>query len=281
MRSIFELTAVATGWPFYQHVIFDCDSTLSRIEGIDMLASEGETQKKIIELTDAAMSGAAALAEVYGKRLELICPTRQSVRELARLYFQDAIPGAKETVCALRELGCEVYIVSGGLLEPVKEFGIALGVDAGNIRAVEVEYDQLAGQWWVSESGSADQSYLTYRHSELSESNGKAAIIAELLAGKEGASMLIGDGVSDLLARNAVDLFVGYAGVAKRDRVVSEAPLYFENDSLLPVLAMAAGSREFFRLDASLRNACLACIRSQPPVFNRQILARNFLGSFL
>ncbi len=246
-----------------------------------MLASEGETQKKIVELTDAAMSGFTALAEIYGKRLELICPSRQTVRELAHRYLHDAIPHAKETVGALRDLGCEIYIVSGGLLEPVKEFGIALGVDARNIRAVEIEYDQLAGEWWLADAARVDQSYLTYRHSELSESNGKAAIISDLLSDKKGASMLIGDGVSDLLARNAVDLFVGYAGVAKRDRVVSEAPVYFENNSLLPVLAMAAGSREFFRLDPSYQSACLECIRRQPPIFNRQVMARNFFGSFL
>lgn len=281
MSSLFEAVSASAGWPFYQHVIFDCDSTLSTIEGIDILASDPQTQKKVIELTDAAMSGATPLDEVYGKRLELICPSRKAVRLLSQAYLRCAIADAKLTISELQRIGCEVYIVSGGLLEPVREFGIALGVAASNIRAVDIEYDQLDGEWWRPNANAQDQSYLMYRHSDLAESHGKAAIIRDMLKQKQGASILLGDGVSDLLARNAVDLFVGYAGVAARERVCKEAPLYINNLSLLPMLPLVAGSRRFFKLEASLRQKCIDCVRINPPIFNRKVLERNFLGSFL
>ena len=63
----------------------------------------------------------------------------------------------------------------------------------------------------------------------------------ELLNGKNGRSLLIGDGNSDLLASHAVDLFVGYGGVIKRQNVFENAPAYLHSLSLAPLLALAAG----------------------------------------
>ena len=59
-------------------IVFDCDSTLVSIEGIDALA--GERIEEIRRMTDMAMDGAMALEEVYGERLALIgarCALRQ------------------------------------------------------------------------------------------------------------------------------------------------------------------------------------------------------------
>ena len=279
MPSLFDSGPV-TGWPFYQHVIFDCDSTLSSIEGIDVLAGDAGTQKQVVDLTSAAMSGATPLDQVYGKRLELISPTRQAIRQLAEAYRRHAIADCQLTIKALMKTGCSVYIVSGGLQEPVVEFGIAMGVPAENIRAVEVQYDQLGGNWWESGESDDSQRYLTYRHGELAESDGKAKIISELLLGKTGASILIGDGVSDLLARNAVSLFIGYAGVEARSRVCTEAPLHFSAPSLLPILPLALGSRQFHKLNGDLQERSLATIAEHPIIFNRKILERNFISSF-
>jgi hypothetical protein len=61
----------------YRTVIFDCDSTLSALEGIEELASDH--RREVETLTDAAMRGEVPLDEVYGRRLELIRPTRQAV----------------------------------------------------------------------------------------------------------------------------------------------------------------------------------------------------------
>ena len=56
----------------FQRVIFDCDSTLSTIEGIDELATlKGQTDH-IAELTRQAMDGLVPLEEVYAARLELL-----------------------------------------------------------------------------------------------------------------------------------------------------------------------------------------------------------------
>ena len=66
--------ATTPGQPIlrFRTVVFDCDSTLSAIEGIDELA--GEHRSAVTELTEAAMRGEVPLQDVYGRRLALIRP---------------------------------------------------------------------------------------------------------------------------------------------------------------------------------------------------------------
>jgi phosphoserine phosphatase len=75
----------------------------------------------------------------------------------------------------------------------------------------------------------------------LTVSDGKAQIVKELLGDQSGRTLLVGDGVSDLLAGSVVDLFVGFGGVVKRPRVAQESPVFIESESLAPLLALAAG----------------------------------------
>ena len=150
-------------------------------------------------------------------------------------------------IALLLELDHDVYIVSGGLLEPVREFGISLGVATDNIRAVGVAYDELAGSWWARHGG--DDRYLDYGKGALAMSEGKAQIIAELVGEAKGRRMLVGDGVSDLLASEAVDLFVGFGGVAARPRVRADAPVFINEMTLSPTLPLAAGPSSTDRLN--------------------------------
>ena len=51
-------------WPPYDHIFFDCDSTLSTIEGIDILAENVGKKDEVEELTKAAMEGQLDLEDV-------------------------------------------------------------------------------------------------------------------------------------------------------------------------------------------------------------------------
>jgi phosphoserine phosphatase len=231
-------------WPHYEHVFFDCDSTLTTIEGIDVLADYAGKKWRVEVLTKAAMDGEVDLGEVYGKRLRALKPTRAQIRSIRRAYKRNVVEDATAVIQTLQSLGHKVYIISGGLEEPVKEFGIFLGVPKENIRAVGVDYNQLGGNWWETNlphnDGDSDK-YLTYEEGALSISDGKAQIVQELLGKQKGRSLLIGDGNSDLLASKAVNLFVGYGGIEKRERVFAEAPIFIATQSLAPLLAVAAG----------------------------------------
>ena len=228
-------------WPVYRHVIFDCDSTLTGIEGIDELASHSDTRQRVADLTRSAMDGKVNLETVYGERLEILQPTRGAVRALRSRYRKHVVKDAAALIQALQVLGHEVYIVSGGLFDPVREFGLHLGVAPEHIRAVEVEYDTLSGNWWQGQ-GPWREAYLAVQHSVLTESEGKARVIRELLQNQTGRSLLVGDGVSDLLASREVDLFAGFGGVICRERVASESKVFIQSKSIAPVLLLAAGT---------------------------------------
>lgn len=231
-------------WTPFDLIFFDCDSTLSSIEGIDELARFKGKEQRVSVLTEKAMNGDLDLADVYGKRLKAIRPTRGQLKAIEEKYWETLVPDAQAVVAALRFLGKQVFIISGGLAEPVRGFGKRLGVPAENIRAVELEYNELSGSWWhYNDPGARQaQTYLGFDdESPLTESSGKPQIVRELAAGKHGRKLMIGDGASDLAARSMVDLFIGFGGVVARHKVRDEADVFVSVNSLAPILPLAAG----------------------------------------
>jgi phosphoserine phosphatase len=231
-------------WPPYKHVFFDCDSTLTTVEGIDVLAETAGKKWRVEVLTNAAMDGKLDLEDVYAKRLQAVRPTHEQIQQIRAVYKRNIVEDAQAVIAALQFLGHQVYIISGGLAEPVEQFGLFLGVPKQNIRAVQVDYDRLAGDWWYAETDfqkPKQERYIDYEVGALTVSDGKAQIVKELLGGRNGRSLLIGDGSSDLLASHTVDLFVGYGGVVQRERVKAESPAFLHTPSLAPLLLLASG----------------------------------------
>lgn len=269
-------------WPPYQHVIFDCDSTLTRVEGIDVLAASAGKQWRVEVLTRAAMEGNLDLEEVYARRLRAVRPTRRQVRAIHQVYKQNTVEDARPVIAALQALGHQVYIISGGLAEPVREFGLYLGVPAENIRAVDVHYNTLSGRWWEQgeQTYSNETHYLGFDDGSLTISDGKAQIVQELLHNKPGRSLLVGDGYSDLLAGRAVHIFAGYGGVVRRAQVEAAAPCYIHSASLAPVLALAAGPEGLLRLGdgafANLRQKAFQLIETGAITFQDEQLHTKF-----
>lgn len=263
-------------WPPYKHIFFDCDSTLTTVEGIDILAESAGKKWRVEVLTNAAMNGERELEDVYKKRLLAVKPSRQQILDIRQSYKKNIVEDAYQLIAALHYLGHKVYIISGGLAEPVQEFGIFLGVPKENIRAVDVAYNELSGNWWDGE----DAQYMTYLDGALTVSDGKAEIVTELLDGRNGRCLLIGDGNSDLLASHAVDLFVGYGGVIQRQNVVAGAPVYLHSQSLAPLLALASGPAALRRLQGTayqgLGNKAYNLIQNNALSFNDQQLHTKF-----
>ena len=220
MRAQRELRRVAA-------VVFDCDSTLSAIEGIDELADA--QRERIEELTDAAMRGDVPLEAVYGRRLELIRPSRERVQQLAAQYVARLVPDAAAVAAALREEGIEVRILSGGLRPAVLAVAARLGVDARHVAAVDIMFDD----------GGAYRAF--DERSPLARSHGKREIVAQWRTEVAGAMMMVGDGATDLEASDVADVFVAYAGVVARAAVMAEADVVIHSASLAPVVPLALG----------------------------------------
>ena len=97
-------------------IAFDCDSTLSAIEGIDELGrSRGPAVFAQIEaMTHDAMNGRLPVEAVFGRRLELIQPRRADADAVGRRYVETVEPTARATIAALKSRGWTPVIISGG-----------------------------------------------------------------------------------------------------------------------------------------------------------------------
>ena len=192
----------------YRHIFFDVDSTLVTVEGIDVLANGNA---EVTRLTDAAMNGEIPLDQVYGKRLEILRPSRQAVEKLAGTYIDSLVEGARETIDAIRKAGSVVYLVTAGIEQAILPLASALGVPHRNVRAVSLRFDE----------GGIYEDF--DRRSFLTRPFGKELVVRDFRARAHGNAAFIGDGISDLEARPAVDLFIGFGGVVIRPRVRENA----------------------------------------------------------
>lgn len=231
-------------WTSCDLIFFDCDSTLSAIEGVDELARLKGKELRVGVLTNKAMNGELDLAQVYGKRLKAINPTRQQIEAVEQMYWDTMVPDAQAVINALQFLQKHIFIISGGLADAVSGFGKRLGIAENHIRAVTLEYNELSGEWWRYYDPSAQRSkrYLDYNEGPLTVSAGKATVVSELAGDLFGRRLLVGDGASDLATRgNGVDLFVGFGGVVVREKVEHEADVFIYPNTLAPILPLASG----------------------------------------
>lgn len=209
--------------PKYRLVFFDVDSTLVTIEGIDTLAGG---DRRIVELTRAAMNGEVPLDEVYARRLEMIQPSRKAVEALALHYQRSLVNGAEEAIATLRTAGVQIHLVSAGIAQAIIPLAATLGIPEHAVHAVALAFD-------------TDGGYRDFdRRSFLTRAGGKEIAVRDVRARAHGKAAFVGDGVSDLEAKPAVDLFIGYGGVVIRERVRDNASVYVTANDLMAVVPL-------------------------------------------
>lgn len=230
------------GRPPFASFWFDCDSTLSSIEGVDVLSGRRSQQllNEVRKLTHRAMEGQIPLAEVYEQRLAKIAPGRDDLDAAGRRYIQNLVPDARLTLAALMSLGKTVGIISGGLRQPVLMLAAHLGVPAERVFAVPALLD-------------GNGAYLGFdRRSPLWQNGGKPAVLGARPPDQRPL-LFVGDGITDLEAKSRVDLFVGFGGVVRRPAVEKHADVYITENSLRPVLDIGLTPEEKQQLAADER----------------------------
>ncbi len=207
----------------YDIICFDCDSTLSKVEGIDELAKRIGLGKEMAALTDSAMNGEVPLEAVYERRLSLIKPDQDAIDWLADRYIDTMVDDVEEVFKTLLKKGKQVHIISGGLRQAILPLAERLRLSADYVHAVDVFFNQ-------------DGSYQDFDNtSPLAKTGGKARICKSL---ENGASKLvmIGDGQTDLESKQAGALFIGFGGVVERKAVREKADYFVGTASLAGVL---------------------------------------------
>jgi phosphoserine phosphatase len=203
-------------------ICFDCDSTLSKIEGIDELARRVGMGEEMSKLTDLAMNGIVPLEAVYERRLSLIKPDQYSIKWLADFYIAEIVDGVKEVFASLLALDKAVHIISGGLRQAILPLAEYLGLPESHVYAVDIYFNE-------------DGSYRNYDlNSPLARTGGKAVVVGTLKG--QGSLVMVGDGKTDLEAKQSGAYVLGFGGVVDRAIVREQADFYTTEPNLLAVL---------------------------------------------
>jgi HAD superfamily phosphoserine phosphatase-like hydrolase len=226
LNPVIEAPCSLNIWEPFGRVVFDCDSTLSEIEGIDELAAMNGVPYEVAEMTRQTMGGAVPFEEVFGRRLDLIKPTRKQLAGVGKLYAATLVEDAVPVVAALAHLGIEVRLVSGGYREALLPLAEALDVDPCQLHANDLHFGP-GGEYNGFDA-----------NNPLCRSGGKVAVLENL---PQRTTLFTGDGASDVEVSSHVELFVGYGGIERRWTVHQAAPIYLHGESLAPLLVMAAG----------------------------------------
>lgn len=211
------------GVPAPKLLFFDCDSTLSAIEGIDELARRRgpEVFARVEAMTRDAMEGRIPVESVFARRLDIIRPRLADVVAVGRQYVEQVEPTAQATVAALKAAGWTPVILSGGFRQVIAPLARHLGI--ARVEAVDLHFD-AAGDYV-----GYDEKYPSTR------SGGKPARIAELqLELAPEHTVMVGDGVSDLETKPVVDLFVGFGRYTPRPKVKAQAKVFLLSLADLP-----------------------------------------------
>lgn len=212
--------------------MLDVDSTLSGVEGIDCLAAlrSDAVRARVAEVTDLAMRGEVALADVYAKRLAAVRPTRAEVIELGREYVARLEPGARESLAKLADAGMRIVLVSAGIRDAILPLARTVGIPDSDVHAVRVYFTDN-GDYAGFDTASP-----------LTQNGGKATIVRGL--GLPRPILAVGDGVTDAELKTldppAVDAFAAYTGVVERAPVVSIAD--YKISSFEQLLALMLGT---------------------------------------
>ena len=144
----------------------------------------------------------------------MIHPTRAAVDALAGHYQESLVDGAADTIAALQRGGGLVHLVSAGIEDAILPLAARLNIPPRAVHAVKMQFDAKGG-------------FAGYdRRSFLTRPKGKELVVRDIRARTHGNAAFVGDGVSDLEARPAVDLFIGFGGVAIRTKVKENADVF-------------------------------------------------------
>jgi len=221
-------------------IVFDCDSTLSLIEGIDQIAERKGVLAQVHHLTERAMSETGVFNTMYTERLEFVKPNFEDMLWLADRYYENRTEHVNEVIEILAGLGKKLFIASAGLLPPIELFAKRLHIPAEHVHAVDIYFNE-------------DGSYKNYDHQSILIEH-KARVVGKI---KESYPRIvhIGDGMNDVEAAYIATRFIGYGGKAYRAKVAELSHFYILCRSLLPLLPLLLTAEEA----ASLKNNAARC----------------------
>lgn len=202
-----------------KYFIIDFDSTLTRVEAMDLLASislQGLPQKvaaeaRIKELTDLGMNGEISFRDSLKERLLLLEAKESHLPPLIELLKKQVSPSFLRNKDFFEKYADTIFVISNGFKEYITPIVTELGIKEDHIHANELLFDDNGKVIGFSEDN------------PLSRDGGKAEVIRKL--DLDGDIYVIGDGHNDyeIKAAGLANKFYAFTENVSREKVMEKA----------------------------------------------------------
>ena len=199
--------------------VFDFDSTLTRVEALDVLAEitlannpqKDFIIKEIINITNKGIDGDISFTESLERRINLLNASKEDLSELTKRLKTKVSKSIIENKEFFENYANDIYVISCGFKEFIDPIVAAYNIPSERVFANTFEYDE------------ANKIIGFNSDNPLAKHNGKIECLKNL--NLPGEVQVIGDGYSDYVMREAgiADKFFAYTENVSRDKAVSNA----------------------------------------------------------
>lgn len=202
-----------------RNYIFDFDSTLTKVEALDVLAEitlvdnpkKAAIIQEIIDITNLGIDGDISFTESLEKRIKLLNASKSDLNGLISKLSEQVSVSIESNKAFFEEYSDDIYVISAGFKEFIVPIVAAYNIPAERVYANTFEFD------------TQDKIVGFDRKNPLSVHNGKIKCLRDL--NLDGEIQVIGDGYSDAVTREAgvADKFFAYTENVSRDKTTKNA----------------------------------------------------------
>jgi len=205
--------------PKKRSYVFDFDSTLTRVEALDVLAEitlannprRDEIIQEIINITNLGIDGEISFTESLERRIKLLKANKSDLSLLINQLKDKVSPSIERNKAFFEDFAEDIYVISCGFKEFIDPIVAHYNIPSERVFANTFEFDEQ------DEIVGFDQDNM------LSAHNGKIACLKSL--DLEGEIQVIGDGYSDYVTKEAgvADRFFAYTENVSRAKTTENA----------------------------------------------------------
>jgi len=199
--------------------VFDFDSTLTRVEALDVLAEmtlQGNSKREEIieeiqEITNLGIDGDISFTESLERRIKLLNANRSDLEGLVAELRQKISKSIESNKEFFEEFADDIYVISCGFKEFIDPIVKEYNIPSDRVYANTFEFDE-------------DGKIIGFdEENPLSQHNGKIECLKQM--NLDGEVQVIGDGYSDYVMREAgiADKFFAYTENVHRDKAANNA----------------------------------------------------------
>ncbi|MCF2876225.1 MULTISPECIES: phosphoglycerate dehydrogenase [unclassified Tenacibaculum] len=202
-----------------RNFVFDFDSTLTRVEALDVLAEitlvgnpkKEEIIQEITEITNQGIDGEISFPQSLEKRIQLLNAKKSDLSLLIgelKKHVSSSIERNKEFFESFSD---DIYVISAGFKEFIDPIVAEYNIPSERVFANTFQFDE-------------NENIIGFdKENSLSKHNGKIECLQKL--NLDGEVQVIGDGYSDAVTKEAgvADKFFAYTENVLRDKTVANA----------------------------------------------------------